>query len=53
MVSAASSALWPVATLLQPSSMAPLSNACLRKTPQKVHVFFAPVFAAISSRVYP
>ena len=35
-VSAMSSALWPVTMVLTPSMAAPLSRACLLKTPQKV-----------------
>lgn len=41
-VSAISSALWPVTILFAPKRIAPLSNAYLLKTPQKVQLPFKP-----------
>lgn len=52
-VSAKSSALWPVTILLTPSYAAPLSNACLLKTPQKVQLFVNPITFTISSILHP
>jgi len=46
-VSAMSSALCPVTILLTPNKRAPRSNACLRKTPQNVQLFFRPTFLTI------
>lgn len=48
-VSAASSALCPVATFVAPSSSAPRSSACRRNTPQNVQLFRFPTAATISS----
>ena len=52
-VSATSSALCPVTTTSHFSRAAPLSKACLRKTPQKVQLFFLPTCFTISSTVQP
>lgn len=52
-VSATSSALWPVAIASHLRSKAPRSRACLRKTPQNVQLFFLPTCLTMSSIVQP
>ena len=53
MVSAMSSALWPVAILSAWRRAAPRSRAWRRKTPQNVQLFFKPISSTILSIVQP
>lgn len=52
-VSTLSSALWPVAILLAPNSLAPLSRACLLRVPQYVQFCLLPMTLTTSSIVHP
>lgn len=52
-VSAVSSALWPVSIYLQFNFNAALSMACLRNTPHYPQLFLSPITPTISSIVYP